>query len=1145
MENREKKPIWIIIAISLVLIIIIGAVTGIIYYNWNKKTSKGNATIELSSSVSQIYLGGRGKINAVLKYDDGSIEAGKFSFESDSSLLTFLKTDESNYTGEFEVRGKDDDSSFASVVVTVTVRSEDKSNIDANTVSITVTDAIKHTIEFFNGGTKVSSVDIYEGYSLVDMNAEIPMVNPSTDYDTEWYESETDKLYEINAESKYYRHSSLSLYARCRLNKPLVLIDELNNTTTELTLQKDLYFGEEVNAELQNKLEEKLSPTAGWNFVGWYPDINSSEIENGITDGKLYATTSTLYAKWTSEINFVIDSHLGSLDKTKTTVVYNGRVDCPSISYVGQTTKGKDDIKFDGWYTQPYGEGEKLNPSQYTFKETGRTFYDSTLIQVYFKDILNKQNVIQPITVIYGNSVRESRAKIDNVGNIPVLGDNAWKHVGWEFIGRDNACLEIVTDKNKGTFIEQLENFTYIYSDDRPQLNGSIELESVWELDINYNTKTETSNITETLETNKLKLGNTLDLPRLSQGSWNAIDWFTDNTYSNQINNSGAIASNGEYFLKLVQDHAHNGVLPIYAKWITKVELVFGNEDNSRRTADVVYGQPMGQNLPIPTGNDDNDKEVFGKKAGYNLTDRWQNELGEVVAQDTYNYPLLMDKLFYQWEGETYKIYLDHNGGNSTKADVYVTMGQPLQTIVAPKLTGKSFSGYFTERINNGRMYYQPSGDNAVSNGVWETPNAEGATLYARWDTDTYTVIFNGNGGVSNIPAVNITHNGSFSKPNGAIPTRTGFVFKGFYDNSNGEGDPYFANDLTPLRQWDKTSGGTLYAGWDAYPIKITSVGAMNSIKDDTKITVSVDFATGSSYSYSVSDNDSHLNIKYGSGSKISGSTFTYTISRKDKDKPGTIKITVKDDNSKAEFSNNYDYSTSGGCFVAGTLITMGDGTQQKIENVKVGDMVQTWDFLTGQIESMPVCQFYRLEDKQADLLSLKFDDGTAVDVVYSHGFFDATLNNFVFIDVENYNEYIGHEFVKFNGQEIEKTILISVEHTIKDTEFYAIITACNLNAFAENLMTLTKPYIEGTHTYFEFGENLMYDQEKMQADIEQYGLYSYEEACSILKDMGFEYFPYEYYVAVNVQYYKILIGKGVVTFDDIAWLVADLAKHG
>ena len=79
--------------------------------------------------------------------------------------------------------------------------------------------------------------------------------------------------------------------------------------------------------------------------------------------------------------------------------------------------------------------------------------------------------------------------------------------------------------------------------------------------------------------------------------------------------------------------------------------------------------------------------------------------------------------------------------------------------------------------------------------------------------------------------------------------------------------------------------------------------------------------------------------------------------------------------------------------------------------------------------------------------------------------------------------------------------------------------------------MTSPPAGIAGWFDYFEIGEGMKYDEEKMQADIEKYGLYTYEEFA--------EYVTYEQFIAFNGPYLKVLVGRGVVTFEQILNLIA------
>ena len=74
---------------------------------------------------------------------------------------------------------------------------------------------------------------------------------------------------------------------------------------------------------------------------------------------------------------------------------------------------------------------------------------------------------------------------------------------------------------------------------------------------------------------------------------------------------------------------------------------------------------------------------------------------------------------------------------------------------------------------------------------------------------------------------------------------------------------------------------------------------------------------------------------------------------------------------------------------------------------------------------------------------------------------------------------------------------------------------------------------IDGLFNIFEVdGETMMYDAEAMAADIEQYGLYTYEELNSLVP------VPEVMFNAVNGQYLKVAVGKGIITIEQIGKLV-------
>ena len=193
-----------------------------------------------------------------------------------------------------------------------------------------------------------------------------------------------------------------------------------------------------------------------------------------------------------------------------------------------------------------------------------------------------------------------------------------------------------------------------------------------------------------------------------------------------------------------------------------------------------------------------------------------------------------------------------------------------------------------------------------------------------------------------------------------------------------------------------------------------------------------------------------------------------------------------------------------------------------------------SWNFIIGQIEATPVSLYWNHGEAIYKILNLEFSNGATVRVINTHGFFNYTLNKFIYINEENYRDYIGHEFVSIDALDGVKNVLLTkVSVTEEFIGCYSLRTACNDNAILSNLLSLTWEDYPGMLTYFAMGSDLKYDEAKMQSDIETYGLYTYEEWK--------EYVTYEEFVALNGKYFKILVGKGILTIEDIYTLIEGL----
>ena len=243
---------------------------------------------------------------------------------------------------------------------------------------------------------------------------------------------------------------------------------------------------------------------------------------------------------------------------------------------------------------------------------------------------------------------------------------------------------------------------------------------------------------------------------------------------------------------------------------------------------------------------------------------------------------------------------------------------------------------------------------------------------------------------------------------------------------------------------------------------------------------------------------------------------------------PVSVKVTLENGLS-SELS--YNISINASCLIYDSMLLMADGTYKKAGEVIPGDMVMSFNHETGNIEPTAVIVNDDVNNEAAkyNVINLYFSDGTKTSIVSEHGFFDLDLNKYVYIREDNYSQYIGHSFYGINGDgdlSSKKVKLLSANIEEKFTKVCSPVTANNLNIISDNMLSMAGG-IEGLFNFFDYDPaTLKYDETKKQADIEKYGLMTYEDYKDLL--------PYELYEVLPCQYMSVSIGKGLITWDTI-----------
>lgn len=225
-----------------------------------------------------------------------------------------------------------------------------------------------------------------------------------------------------------------------------------------------------------------------------------------------------------------------------------------------------------------------------------------------------------------------------------------------------------------------------------------------------------------------------------------------------------------------------------YAKWIINTKMVSfdANGGTSVESIEVNLGSPVSKpSNPTRTGY------YFGG---------WYSD-STLSASYSFSSNVTSDiTLYAKWNISQYTIAFDAQGGSLVNPQS-VSYNHNALVPTQPTRSGYAFAGWYTESATTHAF-------------AFTTAITQNMTLYAKWTRNSYTVVFNSNGG-SNVDSVQVLYLNQVVKPDD--PSLTGKVFKGWYTSSA----------LTSPYDFDSaqiTTNTTLYAKWvDLYTFDFDS----------------------------------------------------------------------------------------------------------------------------------------------------------------------------------------------------------------------------------------------------------------------------------------------------------------------------------
>lgn len=572
----------------------------------------------------------------------------------------------------------------------------------------------------------------------------------------------------------------------------------------------------------------------------------------------------------------------------------------------------------------------------------------------------------------------------------------------------------------------------------------------------------------------------------------------------------------------------------LYAHWkgieVTYIFDKLGGSDGTNFVT-VEYGQLLPPAIaPIKKGYFFAGYYTGPDRIGIQYYDRYMN--CNIKCSETKN-----TTLYAYWINNKYTINFDSQGGMGGTSSIKVDFNENLPNIISPTRKGYKFEGYYTDIDGKGVKYYK---EDMTSARKWDIN--DDATLYAYWSLGKYKVTIDTQGGY--LIGDNFFY-ATYSEP---MPTdfsyfsKQGYCNAGLSTSPNGEGKNYYnfiyktnlnleeLADVESLATCDFTNDIILYAHYQPriydfsiYYIGIGPNGERNNIAKTEYFSLEYN----------------HLIFKV--APDINGYTYNYTdrncyLYTPDERYTTEKSFKIEPYNSEYKHFSYTLYYKQNECLAEGSLITLADGSQVPVEQLTGNELLLVWNLKTGSFDTAPILFIDHDARKNYEVINLQFSDGTTVKVISEHAFWDFDLNKYVFLR-KDAAQYIGHAFNKQitdnKGNLIwTKVQLINVEVREEYTSSWSPVTYGHLCYYVNGMLSMPGA-TQGLINIFDVNqETMQYEQETFQTDIDKYGLYSYEEFDEIYKVSEKVFF------AINGEYLKISIGKGLITREIIELLI-------
>jgi uncharacterized repeat protein (TIGR02543 family) len=502
---------------------------------------------------------------------------------------------------------------------------------------------------------------------------------------------------------------------------------------------------------------------AGYTFGGWFTQPNGA--------GAAFSATSainaniTVYAKWNTY------SYIISFDGQNATLPAS-----PSIKTVASpattidalpTPPTKTGYIFGGWFTQPNGGGAAYTASSIvTANDTVYAKWNTNAFTVTFDD--QSANVHPSPT---SKTITSPATTIDALPTPP--GKTGYIFGGWFTLpngaGAEFTASSAVTGSI--TVYAKWNSYSYIITFD------------------GQNATTPASPTVKTVSSPNTAI-DALPTPPARTG-YIFGGWFTQT-------NGGGVA--------FTASTAVTGSITVYAKWNTNAYTV--TFDDQGATSSV---NPTSKTVTSPATTIDA-LPTPPAKTGYIFGGWFTEQNGAGTEFTAISIVTASITVYAKWNTYAYIVTFDGQTATTPPSPSSIYVLSPATTVgslpTAPTKTGYNFGGWFTQTNGNGTAFTASS---VVTGNI---------TVYAKWNTNAYTVTFDDQGATTLVSPTNKTVTSPATTID-ALPTppaKTGYIFGGWFTETNGAGTEFTANSnvITSL---------TVYAKWNTYSYSVTFDG--------------------------------------------------------------------------------------------------------------------------------------------------------------------------------------------------------------------------------------------------------------------------------------------------------------------------------